>query len=182
MKWYSTSVPVADHGDHCCRESIKFTSGGGAFVGAGRPFCVAADWRHYGGASEDHSRFRDELASGREASKQQRHFSLSASGLPLHASMSMRSWSRCWSPPPLPPLEGRSCRASQGLKGKMDGLPHPSFLPRLCPPTPHTPPSSASSTTLSKFMPLPSWKSSDWWMFLKYKLASNISYRTWGLM
>ena len=140
MKWYSTSVPVADHGDHCCRESIKFTSGGGAFVGgAGRPFCVAADWRHYGGASEDHSRFRDELASGREASKQQRHFSLGASGFPLHASMSMRSWSRCWSPPPLPPLEGRSCRASQGLKGKMDGLPHPSFLPRLCPPTPHNP-------------------------------------------
>ena len=42
-------------------------------------------------APQDHSRFRDELASGREASKQQRHFSLSASGLSLHASMSMRS-------------------------------------------------------------------------------------------
>ena len=55
MKWYSTSVPVADHGDHCCRESIKFTSGGGAFVGAGRPFCVAADWRHFGGASRPFS-------------------------------------------------------------------------------------------------------------------------------
>ena len=157
MKWYSTSVPVADHGDHCCRESIKFTSGGGAFVGAGRPFSVAADWRHYGGASEDHSRFRDELASGREASKQQRHFSLGASGLPLHASMSMRSWSRCWSPPPLPPLEGRSCRASQGLKGKMDGLPPPlpssltsPTIPPEQPVLPHFPSSCHGASPLLK--------------------------------
>ena len=61
------------------------------------------------------------------------------------------------------------------------GFPHPSLPPS---PPPPFPPSSRFYHTFQvhAMEPLLSWKSSDWWMFLKYKLASNISYRTWGLM
>ena len=182
MKWYSTSVPVADHGDHCCRESIKFTSGGGAFVGAGRPFCVAADWRHYGGACEDHSRFRDELASGREASKQQRHFSLSG---PLDSLCMLRCRWEVEADAGLLLLfllwRAAAVAPARAWRERWMGFPHPPLPPSPPPPFP------LSSRFYHTFQvhamePLVSWKSSDWWMFLKYKLASNISYRTWGLM